>query len=73
MEEMHAPNIQIKYIEDEQTVQIHQTREHEDNTLMRATLNLIGFEYRMLHWKLKKNTLVYWKLAEEWSSNKMKS
>lgn len=26
----------------------------EGNTLMSATLNPIGFEYRMLHWKLKK-------------------
>lgn len=28
----------------------------DGNTLMSATLNPIGFEYRMLHWKLKKNT-----------------
>lgn len=73
MEEMHAPNIQIKYIEDEQTVQIHQTREHEGNTLMRATLNPIGLEYRMLRWKFKKHPRILETCRRVVYSNKMES
>lgn len=66
MDEMHAPNIQIKYIEDEQTVQIHQTREHEGKHINESNAKPNRFRIQDVILEIEKNTHVYWKLAEEW-------